>query len=439
MAGTYNGPDQWGTPEGNESTSWAELDANKTYKEQAAQNIINASNGGQNTVVSADGERVLYQPVAPAAPTPHPSPGVPAAPTAPVPHPAPVAAPVAPTSPMWPSIWNNINIPNRTTPAAATPQGPLFNPGQRPAITETVRPDGTVTRPGQARVEGMPQGARPGVLDSMGMPAPTGVMNLWGTQVSVNIAPTPFSSSTTALVRSSSSQQSSAPGAIKIRAGDTVGSLAKASGMTVQQFAQTYGIKDVNKVYAGQTLTPGGGGTALDAINTVAPKSVVAPANAAGYAPTNGKFAFTDQSATYGSTWNFGEMKTPKNLVIHHTAGRGDTAGVINTFKQRGFPAHYVIDRQGNITQVLGGTQKGQHVKVNKSGIVNSNSWGVEVIAKDDSDILPVQIEAAKQLATQLKNTYGFDYSNAYGHGQIEGQDKQATEGKTIADAIRAL
>jgi hypothetical protein len=73
--------------------------------------------------------------------------------------------------------------------------------------------------------------------------------------------------------------------------------------------------------------------------------------------------------------------------------------------------------------------KKGQGVG---AGLSNSNTEGVEIIAKDDSDVLPVQVEAAKQLAAQL----GYSPNQVYGHGEVN-PHKQRTEGATVISAIR--
>jgi hypothetical protein len=48
------------------------------------------------------------------------------------------------------------------------------------------------------------------------------------------------------------------PGAITVQRGDTATALAKKLGMSVPQFAAAYGIKNPDRLYAGETLRPGG-------------------------------------------------------------------------------------------------------------------------------------------------------------------------------------
>lgn len=145
-----------------------------------------------------------------------------------------------------------------------------------------------------------------------------------------------------------------------------------------------------------------------------------------------------DRSREVGSNWNFGTMKAD-SLVIHHTAGRGTSDGVIQTFKERNFPAHFVIERDGNIVQVLGLDQRGQHTKnaQDGSGITNANSWGVEIIARDDSDVTPVQVQAALKLSNYLEG-HGLNKNKIVAHGAINSH-KQATEGQTVIQTLAQL
>ncbi|TRV35834.1 MAG: hypothetical protein EWV70_09500 [Microcystis flos-aquae Mf_QC_C_20070823_S20] len=147
-----------------------------------------------------------------------------------------------------------------------------------------------------------------------------------------------------------------------------------------------------------------------------------------------------DHTPTTSGNWNFGKLSEPSALVIHHTAGRGGVDGVIQTFKDRNFPAHFVIDRDGAIHRILADDQKGQHTKPAQDGsdISNSNSWGVEIIANDDSDLTPAQVQASVQLAYYLHDNYGMPLDRVVGHGQIN-DHKQETEGATVLAALGAL
>ncbi len=147
-----------------------------------------------------------------------------------------------------------------------------------------------------------------------------------------------------------------------------------------------------------------------------------------------------DMTPTTSGNWNFGKLSQPNALVIHHTAGRGGVDGVVQTFKERGYPAHFVIDRDGKIHRILADDQKGQHTRPAQdgSGITNSNSWGVEIIAKDDSDLTPAQVQASIQLSYYLHDNYQMPLDRVVGHGQINNH-KQETEGATVLAALSEL
>lgn len=142
--------------------------------------------------------------------------------------------------------------------------------------------------------------------------------------------------------------------------------------------------------------------------------------------------------AEHDNHFDQGTQPSPiANFVIHHTAG-GETAdSIISTFKERGFPAHYIIDHKGKIYQFLPNGAFAWH-----AGSANGYSMGVEVTGLNDADIAKrslsnnkVQLIAAARLAQYL----GFSKSQLIGHGLVAGADRPKTEGKTIVDYINTL
>jgi hypothetical protein len=141
-------------------------------------------------------------------------------------------------------------------------------------------------------------------------------------------------------------------------------------------------------------------------------------------------------------------LKSNEYFIIHHTAGRGNAERVVNILNNRrnkktgktySLGVQYVIDREGKIFRTLPDGGRGAHI-LNSSdfasapeGINNSNSQGVEVIANNDDDILPIQAVAALKLVKEL----GFEPSQIYGHGKINPGHKAATEGMTITNFIK--
>lgn len=118
-------------------------------------------------------------------------------------------------------------------------------------------------------------------------------------------------------------------------------------------------------------------------------------------------------------------------FIVHHTGSRGTTQNVIDTLNQRGLGVQYIMDRQGNITAT---GMPGTHIRSNEQmGLSNRNTVGMEVIAKDDKDITPVQVEAFKKFWGAHP-----EFRAIYGHGEVN-EHKQETEGATITGAVRAM
>lgn len=130
-------------------------------------------------------------------------------------------------------------------------------------------------------------------------------------------------------------------------------------------------------------------------------------------------------------------LKSKKYFIIHHTAGRGtaeDIVNILNTRKTKnGKPMilgiQYIIDRNGNVYRGTKGS-KGAHISSfypsAPKDMNNSTAEGVEIIGKDDTDILIPQCKATLRLIKSL----GYPLSNVYGHGEVS-SNKMKTEGAT--------
>ena len=107
-----------------------------------------------------------------------------------------------------------------------------------------------------------------------------------------------------------------------------------------------------------------------------------------------GKAASTPSGAMLAATG-----LPPEAFVMHHTGGGRTPADIQNTLRQRGLGVEYIMDRDGNITvagkpgaaNILPGWGKG-------AGLNNKNIVGMEVIAKDNKDVTPKQIEFREAL-----------------------------------------
>lgn len=138
------------------------------------------------------------------------------------------------------------------------------------------------------------------------------------------------------------------------------------------------------------------------------------------------------------STFKGGKLDDVKGFVVHHTGGRGTPESVVDTLNQRGLGVQYVMDRDGKIFRTLPEGARGAHTRPaqNGSGLDNSNTMGMEVIAKDDRDITPAQVEASKAFLSGLQRAY--PGLKVFGHGEIN-DHKQETEGRTIVEAFRNM
>lgn len=137
-------------------------------------------------------------------------------------------------------------------------------------------------------------------------------------------------------------------------------------------------------------------------------------------------------------------MDKVEGFVVHHTGGRGTVDGVVNTLKERGLSVQYVIDREGKIWQIMPDGTKASHTKPGAEfagskapWLANGNSLGVEIIANDDSDVTPAQVEAARKLISGAGKKYGFGPDKVFGHGEVNPGHKQDTEGMTVVNMIR--
>lgn len=152
-------------------------------------------------------------------------------------------------------------------------------------------------------------------------------------------------------------------------------------------------------------------------------------------APEDNKFTFTDISGSSTMKNKGIPLKDDKYFVLHHTAGRGTPKDVVNILNNRGLGVQWIIDREGNLFKSLPSGSFGQHVAPNKPSapkdLSNRTAQGVEIIASNDSDILPKQCKTALKLVKNL----GYPLSNIYGHGELQ-TNKENTEGKTCKEYI---
>lgn len=163
-------------------------------------------------------------------------------------------------------------------------------------------------------------------------------------------------------------------------------------------------------------------------------------AGAAGAAATVGldtylkqPLSYTDISSAATYPRKDEKLKSDSYFIVHHTAGRSSARGVVDILNKRKLGVQWVVDREGNIYQTLPLGGRGAHILNSALGPNNSNSQGVEVVAKNDADVLPIQAAAVLKLVKSL----GYSPSQIYGHGVVNPGHKQATEGATIVQYIK--
>jgi hypothetical protein len=123
-----------------------------------------------------------------------------------------------------------------------------------------------------------------------------------------------------------------------------------------------------------------------------------------------------------------------KAFIAHHTGGGGTVEDVQRTLRARHLGAQYIMDRQGNIYRAGGpGEHQIRHGSGTGAGLSNANTVGMEIIARDDRDVLPIQ---RQRFVEFIRKNY--PTTPVYGHGEVNPGHKEATEGLTVSEAVRA-
>ena len=139
-----------------------------------------------------------------------------------------------------------------------------------------------------------------------------------------------------------------------------------------------------------------------------------------------------------------GPMSAVKGVVVHHT-GASTAQSAINEFKRGVVLSQYLIDRDGTILQLLPDGMAGNAIREVSyripgvgTGLTDKTAISIEVVGRNNADILPAQIAAARGLVQQLSERYGFDpAASVFGHGELQ-RNKQSDEGMAIVNAIRS-
>jgi hypothetical protein len=212
----------------------------------------------------------------------------------------------------------------------------------------------------------------------------------------------------------------------RVRPGDTLSGLAERSGMRWQDLyaANRDTLDDPNKLRVGQqlrlrpTASPPAPRTEAGTPRTsTPPKPPASPATT--IKPVG------DDVPVYPAA----------GFVFHHSGG-STLASLRATLQQRGLGSQYLMDRDGTIYNFAG--PGSPHIRPNDlyhgraPGLSNENAVGMEVVARDNSDVTPAQIAAARKFIDQY-----YPDVPVYGHGEVNPGHKQADEGMAIVNTIR--
>ena len=152
---------------------------------------------------------------------------------------------------------------------------------------------------------------------------------------------------------------------------------------------------------------------------------------------SNREFLFEEvKDISSSSTFKSTPLKDDKYFILHHTAGRGTAMDVMNVLNNRHLGVQWIIDRDGKLYKSLPSGHRGAHIKMIRPSVPkdlsNRTTQGVEIIAKDDTDISIEQCKTALKLIKSL----GYPLSNIYGHGEVS-RNRGPEEGKTCKAYIK--
>jgi N-acetylmuramoyl-L-alanine amidase len=121
-------------------------------------------------------------------------------------------------------------------------------------------------------------------------------------------------------------------------------------------------------------------------------------------------------------TTNF-NLRKPNFVVIHHTA-QNSCAQTYKTFTTAStqVSAHYVICRDGTVTQMLNDYLRAWHAGAGKWGNlsdINSSSIGIELDNNGTEVFSETQLNSLLLLLENLKKAYNIPTANFIGHADI--------------------
>ena len=127
-----------------------------------------------------------------------------------------------------------------------------------------------------------------------------------------------------------------------------------------------------------------------------------------------------------------------KRIVVHGTDPRMSTENMLNYLGKpdasRGFTPdyHYFVTREGHVYQLAPDNRVVSHIKGQ-----NADTIGVSLEGADSGEVTDTQRTTALSLISSLGQRYGIDPQNVQGHGELQPDRREPSEGGDIPRLIR--
>jgi N-acetylmuramoyl-L-alanine amidase len=117
------------------------------------------------------------------------------------------------------------------------------------------------------------------------------------------------------------------------------------------------------------------------------------------------------------------DHRRPNLVIIHHTSNATSAQALRTlTTPERKVSAHYLIDRDGTIVQLVSESDRAWHAGLSWWGgitDVNSASLGIELDNTGSEPFADAQIDALLALLTDIRQRYPIPTANFIGHGDV--------------------
>ena len=117
------------------------------------------------------------------------------------------------------------------------------------------------------------------------------------------------------------------------------------------------------------------------------------------------------------------DQRRPNLVIIHHTSNATSAQALRTlTTPERKVSAHYLIDRDGSIVQLVDERERAWHAGLSWWGgvtDVNSSSIGIELDNTGSEPFADAQIDALLALLTDIRQRYPIPTANFIGHADV--------------------